>query len=508
MLSEISNRHRGDLGGRLSDLRVPGKVVIAASTEVAANPAAQHLIWMLVNLLSRQTVEIHAVELEIGKNIKPIGRLSPLVPRTDDFLSALHAGIQQINPGVLVTKVDLKSTVFIRVGPGPLRAADFAISVSSNGWSGGVSREPLTILGRSSNPIGPYIAASLCAGEVFKFVRGMRPEAGEFVQQLWLDAGTLAISTEAPAFVEFPTRFELKPTILAGVGAVANGFLHGLYAAGPVSGQLVMLDNDVEGITHTNLNRYVLFGLYQIAQLKASAASALLSDSGIETIPIDESWEDWISKRRELADEIVISAVDRNSARHAIQDALPRLILGASTNEMRAQINLYDVIAETACLKCRNPVESQPSDEQIIADLRALKSSELAQRAKQLEVDPDTLREFLNDPLSKCGEISGATLRKFAAETDEAEWSVGFVSVLAGTLLAAEYLKLNSSANQPSLSVTQNAFRFQFWRPQSASANRRFGIPADPQCFCQHEVFREGIALRENSSRNSAPSRR
>jgi len=48
--------------------------------------------------------------------------------------------------------------------------------------------------------------------------------------------------------------------------------------------------------------------------------------------------------RRELDDEVVISAVDRNSARHAIQDALPRLILGASTNEMRAQVNLYDVI--------------------------------------------------------------------------------------------------------------------------------------------------------------------
>src|SRR5690348_9834734 len=114
MLSEISNRHRDDLGGRLSDLRVPGKVVIAASTEVAANPEAQHLIWMLLNLLSRQTVEINAVELEIGENIKLTGRLSPLVPSTDDLVSALYAGIQQISPALLVTEPDSKSTVFIR----------------------------------------------------------------------------------------------------------------------------------------------------------------------------------------------------------------------------------------------------------------------------------------------------------------------------------------------------------------------------------------------------------
>jgi len=475
---------------------------------VTANPAAQHLIWMLVNLLVRQTVEIHEIQLEIAENIKPTDRLSPLVPSTDDFLSGLHAGIQQINRGVLVAKDDLKSTIFIRVGPGPLRRADFAIAVSSNGWSGGLSREPVTVLGRSSNPIGPYIAASLCAGEVFKFVRGMRPDAGEFVQQLWLDAGTLSISTEAPPFVEFPARLELKPTILAGVGAVANGFLHALYAAGPVRGQLTMLDNDAEGVSHTNLNRYVLFGLPQISQLKASAASALLSGCGIETIPIDESWQDWISRRRELDDEVVISAVDRNSARHAIQDALPRLILGASTNEMRAQVNLYDVIAETACLKCRNPIESQPSDETIIADLRALRPFELARRAEGLRIDHDTLREFLNDPLRKCGQISGSTLRKFATETGEAEWSVGFVSVLAGTLLAAEYLKLNSTTIHPSLSSTQNAFRFQFWRPQSASANRRFGNPVDPKCFCKNLVFRVGVARREESLRNRARTRR
>jgi molybdopterin/thiamine biosynthesis adenylyltransferase len=494
MSSEISNRHRGDLGGRLTDIRVPGRVIIAVSSDVATNPAAQHLAWMLANLLSRQTVEIQEIQLQIPDNIKVTSRLTPLIPNANDFLAGLRTGIQQINPGVLLAKRNLNSTVFIRVGPGLLHPADFTIAASSNGWSGGISRQPVAVLGESLNPIGPYVAASLCAGEVFKFVRGVRSEAGDFANQLWLDATTLTISTQVPAFVGFPSQLELSPTILAGVGAVANAFLHVLYAADSVRGQLIMIDNDPEGVTHSNLNRYVLFGLSQISQPKASAASAMFSESGIEAVSIDQSWQDWISEQRGIGNEIVISAVDRNSARHAIQDALPRMILGASTNEMRAQVNLYDVINGTACLKCRNPIESQLPDESIVAQLRGLRPSDLASRAVKLGVDVHRLREFLDDPLARCGQISGSTLRKFAAEADEVEWSVGFVSALAGVILAAEYLKLALDLPQSSLSAKSNAFRFQFWRPQSAQSNRLFSIPADPKCICQTEVFRTCVA--------------
>ena len=251
MSSEISNRHRGDLGGRLIDLRVPSKVVIAVSPEVAKIPAAQHLTWMLVNLLARQTVEIEEIQLEVPAHIRLTSHVSPLLPTADDFLTGLRLGIEQINPAVLLRGSDLNSTIFIRVGPGALRPADFTIATTSNGWSGCVSSHPVHPLGESHNPIGPYVAASLCAGEVFKFVRGMRPDAGDFAHRLWLDAATFTCSTEVPKFVGFPSQLELTPTILAGVGAVANSFLHVLYAAGSVQGQLTMIDNDPEGVTHS-----------------------------------------------------------------------------------------------------------------------------------------------------------------------------------------------------------------------------------------------------------------
>ena len=139
------------------------------------------------------------------------------------------------------------------------------------------------------------------------------------------------------------------------------------------------------------------------------------------------------------------------------------------------------------------PDRASASDETIIAQVRALGPFELAHRAANLGVDANMIREFLDDPVAKCGQISGSTLRKFAAEGEEVEWSVGFVSAMAGVLLAAEYLKLAATAT-PSLSARSNAFRFQFWRPQNAQSNRLFSIPADPKCFCENDIFRACVA--------------
>lgn len=493
MLNEIANRHRGDLGGRLTDQRVPARVVLAASSEVAETAAGQHLIWMLLNLLARETVEIRQFQLDIPRGIKLAASISPLVAGTDDFLAAVRIGVQRINPSVLSVPIAAasNSAVFIRVGPGPMMAADFSIATTSNGWSGYVGIDSPGILGMSHNPIGPYVAACLCAGEVFKFVRGLRPDSGEFARNLWLDAASLNISNHMPKSIDFPSEIALPATILVGVGAVANAFLHVLYASSVIAGDITAIDNDPEGITRANLNRYVLFGLPHISLSKATTAGELFKGTRLRLTPIDDSWQDWISSRNgELADEIVVSAVDKNSARHAIQDALPLLILGASTNEMRAQLSLYDVIGGSACLKCRNPIDPQMSDEAIIEKLRALNQEELANRARDVSIDYESLRRFLDDPLANCGKIGGASLRKFASSNEPAEWSVGFVSTMAGVLQAAEYIKMIIGNPAPALSAQLNAFRFQFWRPANATTNTRFSIPISPGCFCQNEVFR------------------
>jgi molybdopterin/thiamine biosynthesis adenylyltransferase len=495
-LDMISNRHRGNLGGRLTDSRLPAKVSVLVDADTARHPTAQHLTWMLLNLLARQTYEIREIELVLPGGIPAIQRLSPLISTTSDLKESLREGISRINPAVLVSEMTVASHVTVRIGPGALAEADFALATTAYGWSGYVGQVPVDLIGEDEHPVGAYVAASLCAGEIFKFIRGMRAEYGTFAHQLWVDAASLRVSSEAPASRGplRPTDLRLKSAVVAGIGAVGNGMLHTLYPLTHLRGELTLIDGDRKGIDVTNLNRYVLFGLLHQSALKASTASELFAGSQLIMHPVDEYWRSWYSRKANRPLDLVISAVDKNSARHAIQNAVPRLILGASTNEMRAQVNLYDVVHGGLCLRCRNPVEEAVPDDVVIARLRGLSTKVRLIEAERAGIDTSTLEAFLSDPRGRCGTISGETLQKFAGEDTQEEWSVGFVSLLSGVLLAAEYLKLSLDPSQVALDAQRNTFKFQFWRPDSAEANKIYHTLPEAACFCQTSTSRSAMA--------------
>jgi molybdopterin/thiamine biosynthesis adenylyltransferase len=494
-MDEISSRHRGTLDGRFTDTRIPARVTIFMSEEVARNPNAQHLAWMLANLLARQTVEVGSIELQIPGGVPLCGRLSPLLSAGGDFTSALRLGVGQINPQVLVASAEPACRVSVGIGPVGVGEGDFTIWGSASGWSGYVGWAPSGELGKDPNPIGAYVSACLCAGEIFKFVRAMRLSAGSFARQLWVNAYGFTISATPGVTPDIPRGLQLRQAVLAGIGAVGTAFLHTLYPLEYASGRLVLIDGDVKGITRTNLNRYVLFGRRHAAEslLKASSAAIALAGSRIVAEPHDKSWEEWRAENPDARPDLVISAVDKNSARHAIQDTLPLLILGGSTNEMRAQINLNDVLNGGPCLRCRNRPESQVADEVIIERLRTLSRVERAGEAQHLGVNAEDLDLFLTDPKKHCGLIGGETLRKFASEGDDPAWSVGFVSVMAGVLLAAEYLKISAGTLEAALGAAKNTFRFQFWRPDYARVNAVTDVGPEYDCLCQTPFFRSVI---------------
>jgi hypothetical protein len=130
----------------------------------------------------------------------------------------------------------------------------------------------------------------------------------------------------------------------------------------------------------------------------ARQATILFDGRGLRPCPIDDTWQAWRMSQPEMSLGLVLSAVDKNSARHAIQDALPRLILGASTIGMRAQLNLYDVLQGGLCLRCRNPLESPVSDDVIIERLRGLAPTERDAEPLRVGGDPSVLQTFHADP--------------------------------------------------------------------------------------------------------------
>lgn len=494
---EISNRHRGDLGGRLSRDNLPAKVIVVLDDWVASNETIQHLTWMLVNLLARQTDEVVSLEIRVSNAVPVMDRLGPLVPEGIGLRDALLTGIRRINPRVLTSSDNTVSTVSVRVGPGKLVEADYSIATTSTGWCGFVGQVPVTEISQDLNPIGAYIAASLSAAEVFKYIRSITPENVSLVDKLWFDAYRLELADQPLPGPKLPDRAILRSAVVAGAGAVANTFLHLLYGLSGYSVKLAVVDGDEKGIEGPNLNRYTLVGHAHVGRSKASLVAELFARTGFSIQPIDEWWQAWRNRDRSYPLDLVISAVDTNKARHAIQDELPGLILGASTNDMRAQLNLYDIYRGGPCLRCRNPLEKATPDEQIINLLRQLSSVERIERATDLGINPDDLETFLSNPAKHCGVISGETLQRFNPNQDgqTGEWSVGFVSALAGTLLAAEYLKL-SLFGQTALDVHTNQFRFQLWHPANPRVNRKVSVKPEDTCLCQLPVFKRALQER------------
>lgn len=209
--------------------------------------------------------------------------------------------------------------------------------------------------------------------------------------------------------------------------------------------------------------------------------------------PYDDYWQEWRGEYPDVSLDVVVSAVDKNLARHAVQDALPQLILGASTKDLRAQVNLYDVFGGGPCLRCRNRLEQATPDDVIVERPRVMQPEERVVEAVRHGVRVEDLEDYLSDPRANCGKVSGATLQKFAGASGEGEWSVGFVSLLAGVLLAAEYIKMHGEGLRPALDAKRNLMRFQFWRPAEATVNRVTQTPPEASCACQLPFFRKVV---------------
>lgn len=493
--NDLGNRQRGDLNGRLNPALQPAAVTIAVDGIVAQSRAGQHLLWMLTNLLARQMDEVIQLTVDVGPDAEVLPGISPLLPAVDSLANALAAAAQRINPHLDVHRAT-PPTVRLQIGGerADVDADIHTLYVSAASWSGyiGTVEAPWRAT-QDDNPIGPYIAACLAAAEVFKLVRGVQEEYGTLPAGTWYDAYHLTISAQGDHGPPLPQQLQGLPAVLAGVGAVGTALLHTLYAVSGLQTELIAVDNDPDGVDITNLNRYTLFNQDDLDQQKASQATQRLAGSGVTLTPRDMSWDAWAAAHSDDERDLVLSCVDNNEARHAIQRTMPGVILSASTSGMRAQVVAFERRPGEACLRCRNPVEARVSDEVVISRLRAQDAATRARLAENQGIHPDDLERYLDDPQKNCGLISGETLQRFGNGSGEHAWSVGFVSAMAGVMLAAEYLRRSLSIPANRLSRTSNLARFQFWFPDSP-LNTTCHWPQAADCVCTRPSYRAAIA--------------
>jgi hypothetical protein len=235
-----------------------------------------------------------------------------------------------------------------------------------------------------------------------------------------------------------------------------------------------LADNDFKGVDVTNLNRYVLFGSDSVGKLKPNAACDLLRQEHLHLTP----WNNSVEKLEPIGDR-VLSAVDTNRAREGIQFRYPARIISASTSDLRAEVHRCGAPGKGACLRCYNPPEILPTDEELVLQLKKASGEEFAKICVGAGVSVETAKTWIST--KRCGD-EGERLLTFLREQDQGGgvFAVGFTSVLAGVLLATEFIKDCIGYKEPLNNSTNHAV-FQFFEVLSG-ANESSFVAADVKC--------------------------
>lgn len=471
-------------------------VVVAPGTAHLA--AAQHTAWMLVNLLARATGVVETVRVICPTEVPLVGRIVPLASRDLALADALVTGGQaigaaRVHPAFTPAPSDivLISTVGdehdhrdrdrygdrqgVRDGDPP--GMGITRYVSGSGWWGGVSDQPMLTQEDPNNlPYGPYVAASLAVAEVYLHARlpdHVTPATDTYGWDCWRQTLTIDPGLAAPTDL---TGLDLTGTALAGVGAVGTTWVHALWATPGLIGEVTLADADKQGVTTTNLNRCSLFGRASLNSAKAPEAVRIAYDSAI-------TWRPHHGRLEDLGGTpcLLVSAVDINRAREALQQRYPPRTLSASTQDLRAEVLRAGPPNVGACLRCYNPPEPFIGDDTLRA--RAHEGGPDAVRALAIDAgvyEADVQRWLARGSCDEVGARLLATLRRNEPEPPT-RFAVGFTSAMAGVLLVTETVKTLLGRPMVPESPKVNNATFQFLKP-TAPVNAADRLAPDPRC--------------------------
>lgn len=498
------SRHLGaDPTGALR--AVPGDtrhvVRLTAPPVIAATVAGQHALWMATNLLARQfgvvaelRIATPAVELHPGIAILGgEGDLATTLATTARSIAGDDLDVVTVSDGD-----DGSVAIELVVGAGlPDHAmpAEARVSVLGAGWGAFVGAAVECVPSEAlsdPNPFGPYFASCLGTAEVFKRLVGLRPGKGQYVEAMAVSLWDFAEhdSWESMPRGETPARLQLPPFYLVGAGAVGQAAA-AVLAAAKVHGHATVIDNDA--VDDTNGNRCVLVTVRDEGEAKAPLVARVLRTAGLSAFSYEGTWQSYtlsLPHNEQLPPlqtteagyryELVLSCVDKNTARHAIQKIWPKYLIGGSTDGLSLQVSAYDMLSSWECLKCANPLEvAVGTIEEAARQLRGLPAAERRAILEARGVDIVAIERYLNDP--RCGELGERELSRFVTAPDHHDWSVGFVSAAAGVLLAAQLVKLAAGGQQSAFPRdVAHTLRFSFLRP----APRRSFHRRSEECDC------------------------
>ena len=238
--------------------------------------------------------------------------------------------------------------IVLSIGPTDIKSK-FTVQINSSGWVSYVAcnSDVNTFSANNENPVGALGAACFGVAEVFKKLLEMdgckKRWATNHPKQTCFSFLDYTLSSNNR---DFPRKIDIGKTLLVGAGAVGSGFLYALSKIDNLHGDIIVSDHDI--IDCTNLNRCLSYFVDDIGKPKASVCERLSTDR-LKISGYSVEYNDPQIPRNEFP--IIVSTVDNNDARFAIQHDLPKLIFHAATGGGISAVSIIKLL-ENACLCC------------------------------------------------------------------------------------------------------------------------------------------------------------
>ena len=464
----LGARHAPTLNGALlpSGAKQPA-VAVVLEHPAAASPVWQAATWLLCELVSRGEGHASVLTIVTGDTEATVDLpgvvtgavLGPALVARSVAIGGVPAALANTPP---------TGTLTVRIGPGQ-HTVD--LEVIADNWAGGVRspcEAPHLGLEQPRLFIGALVGACHAAAALFRYARARTPGPAS----VWHDAWALRLSnlTDAvPSTGPASATLTLDNLRLAGMGAVGNAFALTALTHPGATGTLHAADYD--DIDLTNLNRCLMFVRDHLGRLKADVANTVTSTLGSPGVRLHVTADRGQNAFNTAAVTTLVSAVDTNRAREAINQLVPRLTLAGSTHQLRAQTNVFS--QPGPCLRCANTPELLEPDTSVKARVLAANPVELAEMAAQVAATPDKLLAWATS--AGCGEADASAFPNLRQDGPPT-FSVGFVSVLSGTLLAATAIR-----SQHDTLTAPIVARAQLLRPTARLQGPQPSL-ADPNC--------------------------
>ena len=302
------------------------------------------------------------------------------------------------------------------------------------------------------------------------------------------------LGTDVPLIYE-PVAIE--DTYLAGAGAVGNGFV---YALGQfdVGGELNIADDDTVG--DGNLQRCLLFDEVHLNQSKAEvlSAAALKILPKLRAIPRNTRIQDLPERKAGPWLKRLVVGADSPRARRSLQSEFPGEVFDASTTGIsEVVLHFHKQPTTGACLGCVYPhTQQEEAHENHVAEALGVTVSEVRGARISHSAAEKICQRY---PRLNSSQLVGSaydSLFKALCSTQSLKTSedrqvlapFAFVSVLAGTLLAIEFVRRIQCGHEGLF----NEWRVSPW--SNMVLRRRRILPKNPKCeFCNDPVLLDVI---------------